>query len=82
MTDCLSPQLAMRPFSRRPAARPAAWPGLAVPAGHSFEPPLCLAPALLGFEPQLRPKAGEEVVLSGGLQGDTPLKLFLLMCIF
>ena len=57
MTDCLSPQLAMRPFSRRLAARPAAWPGLAVPAGHSFEPPLRLAPALLGFEPQLRPKA-------------------------
>ena len=80
----------MRPFSRRPAVRSAAWPGLAAPARHSFEPPLRLAPALSGFEPQVRPKALKQGVvvvvvvvgLSGGLQGGPPLKLFLLVCIF
>lgn len=47
---------ALLPPPGRPVPGPR--PGLAAPAGHSPEPPLRRAPALSGFEPQLRSKAG------------------------
>lgn len=81
MTDCLSPQLAMRPFSRRPAARsPARGLALLRPPD-TAQSPLCVARLhSRGSSPSSALKQG---FLSGGLQvGTEPLKLLLLMRIF